>query len=100
MPDFELRMVDDDFIIRKDGKYRCSFSNEGGKRDFSVDWLEPGIAPGGKIVFSYSGDYGKSPMEIDMDAGVMAIPLSMRLKHIDIEVTGLPDGGRFKLVCL
>ena len=86
--------------ITSDGKRRFDFPEGEGKKDFTIIWDGQGIVPAGQVKLSVDGDAGKEPWLIDLAAWQRGIGLNMRVPLIDVEVTGLPEGGSLILYCL
>ena len=86
--------------ITGDGTRRFDFPEGEGKKDFTIIWDSQTASPAGIVKISVDGDAGKEPGIIDLSAGQRGISLNMRVPLIDVEVTGLPEGGKLLLYCL
>lgn len=86
--------------IHTDGKHRFDFPEGEGRKDFTVIWDATDIVPAGLITLSLDGDGGAEPGVIDLASGQRGIGLNLRVPLIDVEVSGLPEGGRLLLYCL
>lgn len=93
--------VSDNFTIEKNATYRLRFpggEGQDGKRHFSAAF-EGDAAPSGTLAFSFNGNPGDPPAVIDLAAGDNAFSWNVRVPFADVEVTGLPEGGKITLYC-
>jgi hypothetical protein len=98
MPDFTAYAADS-YEVKENGVHSLTF-RDGFKRYFSAAWTGPkGSTPAGTIAFTFDGNPGDPPaiMDLGVDPPENAFDWNTRVPKVEVEVTGLPDGGRITL---
>jgi hypothetical protein len=82
--------------IYADGAYRLFFTE--GKRSFLAAWEVESVPPAGVVSLSFDGNPAVGAF--DLAAGENVQTCSSALPFLDLDVTGLPEGGGFRIYAL
>ena len=86
------------YLIQANGQYRLASSGT----SITVKWNAEGMTPAGLLTFSVDGDPGEGVGVIDLSASGEAGSRTLKttgyvFPFLDIDVSGLPEGGSFIL---
>jgi hypothetical protein len=77
-----------------DGDYRIDFESGKFFDCFQTEWASQDISPEGTLTFHVGENYGDPPVVIDLaDPESNPTQVKTPLSYVDVEVSGLPEGG-------